>query len=80
MKEEMSIYYDEEGDFLEIIIGDISNCYFDNIGNEVFKIIDKKTSEIKGIAIHNFKKRTKNLGEIKFPLPFNFRINSEREA
>ena len=76
MKNEMSIYYDEDGDYLEITTGDISNCYFDNLGNGVFKIIDKKTGEIMGISIHNFKKRTKNLDEIKLNLPFKFNFVS----
>lgn len=72
----MNIYYDEEGDLLEISLGDISNCYFDNLGNGTFKIIDKETKKIKGIVIHNFKKRTKNLEEIKLSLPFKFEISS----
>ena len=76
MKEEMSIYYDEEGDLLEISIGDISNCYFDSIGGGIFKITDKETKKVKGIVVHNFKKRTKNLDEIKFSLPFKFEISS----
>ena len=50
--ENLNIYYDEEGDFLEITNGDISNCYFDNFGNGIFQIIDKETKEVKGIAIH----------------------------
>ena len=68
--ENLNIYYDEEGDFLEITNGDISNCFFDNIGEGIFQIIDKKTKEVKGIAIHSFKARTKNLDEIKISLPF----------
>ncbi len=70
--ENMNIYYDEEGDFLEISNGDISDCYFDNLGNGIFQIIDKTTKEIKGIAIFSFKARTKNLEEIRLELPFNF--------
>ena len=70
----MKIYYDEAGDYLEITIGDISNCYFDNAGNGIFKIIDKNTNEVKGMAIFSFKARTKNLDEIKLFLPFNFNI------
>ena len=76
MEEKMNIYYDEEGDFLEINTGEISNCYFDNIGNGVFKIIDKSTKEVKGVAIFNFKIRTKNLDEIKLTLPFKLNISS----
>ena len=73
----MNIYYDEEGDFLEIVAGDISNCYFDNIGNGIFNIVDKQTNEIKGIAIFSFKKRTKDLAEIQISLPFYFNIVSK---
>jgi hypothetical protein len=76
MKEEMNIYYDEEGDFLEITTGDITNSYFDNLGNGLFRVIDKTTKEIKGIAIFSFKARTKNLDEIKLSLPFKFDISS----
>ena len=76
MNNEMNIYYDEEGDFLEISSGDISNCYFDNTGNGIFVIIDKETKETKGVAIHNFKSRTEKLDEIKLSLPFKFNITS----
>lgn len=66
----MNIYYDEEGDYLEITLGDISNCYFDNTGNGIFQIMDKSTNEIKGILIHSFKARTKNLDEVRLSFPF----------
>jgi len=68
--ENMSIYYDDEGDYLEITLGDISNCYFNNIGNGIFQIVDKSTKEVKGISIHTFKARTKNLDEVKLSFPF----------
>ena len=71
--ENMNIYYDEEGDFLEITNGDISNCFFDNLENGIFKIVDKETGEIKGIVIHSFKARTK-FESIKLELPFKFRF------
>ena len=72
----MNIYYDEEGDYLEIATGDVSDCYFDNLGKGIFKIIDKKTKEVKGVAIFSFKAKTKSLEEIKFSLPFKFKIVS----
>ncbi len=75
MNNEMNLYYDEEGDFLEITTGNISNCYFDNAGDGIFKVIDKTTGEVKGFAIHNFKKRTHNLDTLKINLPFKFEIN-----
>jgi len=70
----MNIYYDEEGDFLEISTGDISNCYFDNIGDGVFRIIDKSNKKVIGIAIFNFKNRTKDLKDLKISLPFKLEI------
>ena len=70
----MNIYYDEEGDFLEITTGNIDNCYFDNLGNEIFKIIDKSTKDVKGFAVFSFKKRTKNLEDLKIKLPFKLEI------
>lgn len=76
MEHNMSIYYDEEGDFLEITSGDISNCFFNNLGDGIFEIIDKQSQKKKGIAIFNFKKRTKNLQEINISLPFRLDIVS----
>jgi hypothetical protein len=70
----MNIYYDEEGDFLEMTNGNISNCFFDNLGNGIFRIVDKDTGEIKGVAVHSFKARTKT-DNIKLELPFNFRFD-----
>ncbi len=76
MESGMNIYYDEEGDFLEITMGDISNCYFNNIGNGIFEITDKSNKKIKGIAIFSFKKRTKNLEDLKLSLPLKLEIVS----
>ena len=70
----MNIYYDEEGDFLEITTGNIDNCYFDNLSNGIFQIVNKSTKEVKGIAIFSFKKRTKSLEDLKISLPFKFEI------
>ena len=72
MENKMNIYYDNEGDFLEITSGDISSSSFDNLGNGVFKIIDKNTNEVRGIALFNFKARTKKLDELNISLPFRF--------
>ncbi len=71
----MNIYYDEEGDFLEITSGNIDNCYFDNQDKGIFQIIDKNTGQTKGVAIFNFKARTRNLKSSKISLPFKFNID-----
>lgn len=65
MKEELSIYYDKEGDFLEVRIGKPTIAYFKDLGNDVFERIDEKSSEVRGISIANFKKRIENLKPIR---------------
>jgi len=74
MADEMNIYYDEEGDYLEITNGEIDNCFFNNLGNGIFEIIDKSTKKRKGFAIFSFKKRTKNLENLKVALPFKLEL------
>ena len=75
MKEKVNIYYDEEGDFLEVTMGKPTRGYFKNLGNGIFERIDEKTNKIKGFAIHSFKKRTENKKEIKFSLPVKMQLS-----
>ncbi len=71
MKGKMNLYYDEEGDYLEIGIDNKKkNCIFKNLGKGIFEKRDEKTGEIIGIAIMGFKKRTEKLKPIKLELPF----------
>ena len=76
MKENMSIYYDEEGDYLEIYFGKIKKGYFKEIGDKFFERIDEKTGKVVGVSIMNFKKRTEKLKELKITLPFKLEIVS----
>lgn len=77
MKENLNLYYDEEGDFLELNIGEhIEDSYFENLGKGVFEIIDKKNNKIKGIAIMGFKKRTNGLKDIKISLPMKIELTA----
>ena len=75
MKGQMEIYYDEEGDYLEIFIKDPSPNYGEDINDEVTIFRDERTEEVVGIAIQDFKKRTKNLKDLSVNLPFS--INFE---
>jgi len=43
MKGPMKVYYDEEGDFLEISVGKPTKCYASELGQGVFLRIDEKT-------------------------------------
>ena len=76
MSNELNLYYDEEGDFLELNMGDYSEGYFKNLGDGIFERIDKKTNKVTGIAIHGFKKRTKGLKDVKVSLPVKIQISS----
>ena len=68
MKDELNIYYDKEGDFLEVRIGKPTIAYFKDLGNDIFERVDEKTGEARGISIVNFKKRIENLKPIKVSL------------
>ena len=70
----MKVYYDEEGDFLEIGIGNQTKGHFRNLGKGIFERVDG--NKILGVAIMGFKKRTKKLKPIEVSLPFKFDISS----
>lgn len=76
MKNKLHIYYDQEGDFLELRIGKPTPSVYNGIGNDIFQRIDEKTGEIKGFAVFNFKKRTDKLKEIEVPMPVGIKISS----
>ncbi|MBS3098599.1 DUF2283 domain-containing protein [Candidatus Pacearchaeota archaeon] len=76
MKGQMEIYYDEEGDYLEIFIEGKSPTYGEEVGDDVTLFKKEETGEVVGLAILNFKERTKNLKDVKLKLPFkvNFSV------
>ena len=57
MENELYLYYDEEGDFLEFSSGSMPKGHFKNLGDGIFERIDDATNQVSGIAIHGFKKR-----------------------
>jgi len=71
MKGQMRIYYDEEGDFLEIMAGEPRENYGEHITKDIVIFKDEKTGEA---GIFNFKKRAKNLQEIKLDLPIDISL------
>lgn len=76
MKGKLNLYYDEEGDFLEINMGEYTKGHFKNLGDGVFERIDKKTGKVTGIAILSFRKRTEGLKELKLTLPIELQLKS----
>jgi len=76
MKGQMQIYYDVEGDFLEINIGKYTKGYFKDVSEGIAERIDEKTGKITGIAILSFKKRTQQLKDGKINLPVDLEITA----
>jgi hypothetical protein len=59
------IYYDEQGDFLEVFFGEATKCYTEEPEQGIFIRKDQETNEIRSIGILSFKKRgAKILDEI----------------
>ena len=78
--ETYDIYYDEEGDFLEVTFGIPPQTeYSEEIEPGVFVTKDEETDEIKGIGILSFKKRVevlkKVLDRVNKRLPLDIGIN-----
>lgn len=72
----MQIYYDIEGDFLEINIGEYTRGYFKDIGEGIAERIDEKTGKITGVAILGFKKKTQQMHDVKIDLPLQLEITT----
>ncbi len=65
----MRVYYDEEGDFLEISVGKPTKSYAEEVQEGVFIRKDETTEEIKSVGILSFKKRAKTLQDIEVDVP-----------
>ena len=76
MEGEMRIYYDEEGDYLTIFIGDSKPNYGEDIEKNVTLFKDQKTNEIIGLGILNFREKAKSLKDIELKLPFKVNFSA----
>jgi len=77
MKGLISIYYDEEGDFLEITVANPpEESYCEDVNEDIFLRKDEETGEVIGIGILNFKENSKDLKDIlaKVPVKINFEL------
>lgn len=74
MKGKLNIYYDEEGDLLEIQVGTSREGTFRNLGKGVFERIDTETKEVVGLTIHGFRKRTHDLKNMPLSLPVSVEL------
>ena len=82
MEEIYEIYYDKEADFLEVFIGEPSECIATEIEKGVFVRKDIKTGEVKSIGIINFKKRIETLnrilGQFEIDMPLDIRPSGKQ--
>ncbi|MEX0920036.1 MAG: hypothetical protein WDZ69_00450 [Candidatus Pacearchaeota archaeon] len=76
MEEQMSIYYDEEGDYLEVMFGKSDSDYGDHLSEDIVLFKDQKTENILGIGVFNFKKHTKELDDLKVKLPVKINLSA----
>lgn len=65
----MQIYYDREGDYLEIRFGKPAPSHYEKIAPDVFVKIDDETGEKKGYAIFNVSKMSFPLKSIEVDVP-----------
>lgn len=76
MKGKMNIYYDDEGDYLEIFIDNSSPTYGEVVGDDITLFKKESNDEVVGVGILNFKKRTKSLQDLKINLPFEINFSA----
>ncbi len=72
------IYYDKEGDFLEVTFGEPpENEYSEQIESGIFITRNEKTNQLYGVSILSFKKRCHVLSEIfkKINVDFPLKIS-----
>ena len=72
MEKEISVWFDKEGDYLEITFGKPRKGYFKEIKDDVLQRIDSNTGKALGFAFINFSKhfgKMEKPEEIKLPIP-----------
>lgn len=67
MKKQMRVWYDKEGDFVEIQFGPKKSGNVRSIGDDCFELVDE-LENVTGFAIFNFTKRFKKHKEVVLPL------------
>jgi hypothetical protein len=72
----MNLYYDDEGDYLTIFVGESKPNYGADITKGVTIFKDEETDEVIGIGILDFRKRAKEIDEIELDLPFNVNFSA----
>ncbi|MEK6952931.1 MAG: hypothetical protein AABX29_08010 [Nanoarchaeota archaeon] len=80
MAGKIEIYYDEEGDYLEIFIGEPRPDYGEHISEDVVLFKYEDNGGLYGIGIFNFKKRAHNLQDVLSKIPLAFKLEATEIA
>lgn len=75
MKGTMSISYDKEGDYLEIMFGEPCDDYGDAVKEDVVLFKSQKTDEVIGVGIFNFSLQTQELRDVELALPIEVSLS-----
>ena len=76
MEGEMNIYYDEEGDYLTIFVGEPRPNYGEDVAEGVTLFKDNNTNEVIGVGILDFRARARKFDEIQVKLPFKVNFSA----
>jgi len=68
---EVTVWFDREGDFLEVSSAPERKGHFKDVGDDVFERVDERGNVI-GFAIFNFSKHSLKESRIKIPLKLKF--------
>lgn len=71
MKGKLNLYYDDEGDYLEVTVGEPEAIYGEELGNGVTLMRDEESDEVVGVTILRFRERSKSLQDVSIHLPFD---------
>jgi len=66
-KNKISLWYDKDGDYLEITLRKSKDTYFNEIKKDFAEIIDMQTKEIIGYAVFNFMKQKRKQINLEIP-------------
>ncbi len=75
MQKNLEIFYDSETDILELFLEEPTNCYFNEIDDDLFEGREEGTNKLIGFKIFNFRRRG-GMKNIKIPLPVNVKIEA----
>jgi len=70
-KESLRVWFDPEGDLLEVELGKPRKGFFRDVGDDVFLRVDMK-GNVLGFAILNATKRMKKVREVELPIKASF--------